>query len=259
MIKKSCLPMPLSMTLTCSVLFSIFACSSDEAIQTEVAEQNSEVTLGTNLTAKTYVAPGSSSIFASALTKCKLQSDYLSSDVTNLSNYASSFFYLRESTNKMVLYNNNGASTRTELRRNDNFDKTSVRKMAISAKLESQPAGEVTLAQLHNQNAALPVLRVSVTGNTIYYKVNKEPVKGTSLTNNGAFTTTLPADKSLEIVLELTGNKYISATVNGEKRTFFIENAWGSAFDNAYYFKTGVYCQSTGTAKLAYNSLVWDN
>ncbi|WPR72584.1 polysaccharide lyase family 7 protein [Flavobacterium sp. NG2] len=244
------------MTICCAALAATFSCTSDSEVSSAVESSEVLTESTTSLTAKTYVAPGSSSTFSAALAKCKLQTDYLTSDVTDLSSYASYFFYL--SSGKMVLYNNGGASTRTELRRTDNFNKTSVRKMTISANLVSQPTGEVTLAQLHNQNATLPVLRVSVTGNTIYYKVNKEPVKGTSLTNNGAFTTTLPSSKLLQITLELTGNKYISATVNGEKRTFYIEDAWGSAFDNAYYFKTGVYCQSDGTAKLTYNSLSWE-
>jgi hypothetical protein len=245
------------MAFCCAVLASAISCTTDDAVTTNVAAVN-EVTLitSTNLTAKTYTAPSSSSAFSSALAKCKLQSDYLSSDQKDLSSYASYFFYL--SSGKMILYNAGGSSTRTELRRTDNFNKTSSRKMTINANLVSQPSGEVTVAQLHNENAALPVLRISVSGNTISYKLNKEPIKGTSLTNNGSFKTTLPSSKALAITLELTGNKYVSATVNGEKRTFKIEDAWGSSFDNAYYFKTGVYCQSSGTVKMSYNSLSWD-
>ncbi|WP_220763120.1 polysaccharide lyase family 7 protein [Flavobacterium sp. UMI-01] len=239
-----------------AALVTTVSCSNESDVNPVTTATDDSIEKATGLTSKTYVAPSSSSAFSSALVKCKLQSDYLSADVTDLSAYASYFFYL--SSGKMVLYNNGGSSTRTELRRTDNFDKTSTRKMTISANLVSQPSGEVTIAQLHNQNAALPVLRISVSGNTLYYKVNKEPVKGTSLTNNGAFTTTLPSSKLLEITLELTGNKYISATVNGEKRTFKIEDAWGTSYNNAYYFKTGVYCQSEGTAKLTYNSLTWE-
>ncbi|WP_366185118.1 polysaccharide lyase family 7 protein [Flavobacterium ovatum] len=242
-----------SVVLNFSMLFCAFSCTNDNEKDTVISSAGVKIDDGGII----YSAPSSSSLFKSALAKCKLQSDYLSADVTNLSTYSSYFFYL--SSDKMTLYNNGGSSTRTELRRTDNFDKTSVRKMTISANLVSQPSGEVTVAQLHNQNAELPILRVSVSGNTIYYKVNKEPVKGTNLTSNGAFTTSLPADKSLSIVLELKGDKYISATVNVEKRTFYIEDAWGAGFDNAYYFKTGVYCQSTGTATMTYNSLVWDN
>lgn len=256
MISKINFSQPVKSLLCFTTLFFIASCSKSEADvkpETTVIHTNESTT---TTTTETFEAPGSIVAFSSSLTKCKLQTDYLSSDVTNLSAYASYFFYL--SSSKMILSNDGGSSTRTELRRTDNFDKTSVRKMTISANLVSQPSGEVTVAQLHNQNAALPVLRISVSGNTIYHKVNKEPVKGTSLTNNGAFKTSLPADKSLEITLELIGDKYISATVNGEKKTFKIEDAWGASFDNAYYFKTGVYCQSAGTAKIVYNSLVWD-
>lgn len=256
MISKINFSQPVKSIFCFATLFFIASCTkSEEEVQPETTTiQTNEST--TTTTTETFVAPGSIVAFSSALAKCKLQTDYLSSDVTNLSAYGSYFFYL--SSSKMILSNDGGSSTRTELRRTDNFDKTAVRKMTISANLVGQPSGEVTVAQLHNQNAALPVLRISVSGNTIYHKVNKEPVKGTSLTNNGAFATSLPADKSLEITLELIGDKYISATVNGEKKTFKIEDAWDASFDNAYYFKTGVYCQSAGTAKIVYNSLVWD-
>lgn len=203
-----------------------------------------------------FIAPSINPNFASALKVSKLQSDYLEEDQKDLDNYSSAFFYLKD--NKMVLINSGGEKTRTELRNVNQFNKNTKQKMVVSAVIESQPAGEVTVAQLHNKNSKLPVLRISVSGNTVYYKLNKEPVKGTKLTDNAAFSTKLPKNGALEITLELTGDNYLKATVNGETKNLYIENAWGKDFENMYYFKTGVYCQSEGTAKIVYNSLTWD-
>ena len=130
MISKINFSQPVKSLLCFTTLFFIASCSKSEAEvkpETTVIHANESTT---TTTTETFEAPGSIVAFSSSLTKCKLQTDYLSSDVTNLSAYASYFFYL--SSSKMILSNDGGSSTRTELRRTDNFDKTSVRNMPIS-------------------------------------------------------------------------------------------------------------------------------
>jgi hypothetical protein len=232
-----------------SLLLFTASCTSDDSDIT--ADKTSS-----SVSKTTYTAPYT--VFSSTLSNFKLQTDYESSDITDLSSYAESWFYL-DSGNLMRLNNDGGSGTRTELRGLTEYNKTATKTMTVVAYLSSQPDGEVTVAQLHNSNSDVPALRISISGTTIYYKFNNVAVKGTTDTNNGAFSgITYTTGAKLTIVLKLSGSK-IAATITSGTTTATTKTFSLADFDysSGYYFKTGVYCQSSGTAEIKIKSITF--
>ena len=209
--------------------------------------------LNTHTVSNDTIAPSESKQFEKAIAASQLQSTYMDKYSSKLEGFVTQYFYVLD--NKLVLFNDQGEKTRTELRKKDNFDKMSSQKMHVQAYLVEAPE-EVTVAQLHNKNSKSPLLRIIVKEGKIAYRFNNEPIKGTKDTDNGYFKNKLPNGKSLDIMIEVAGAK-VTATVNGETKTFIIDERWGAEYDNMYYFKTGVYCQSEGPAQIEYVKIDW--
>ena len=194
-----------------------------------------------------------SPIFNNALSKCQLQSSFISKSITKLDDYVSDFFYLND--NKLVMTNDN-VKSRTELRNLTHFDKSENNTMYIKARLEATEGDKVTIAQVSNKFSGSNLFKIVIDGNKVNYRFyNNQDKTAKEDEEKGYFNSLINGDFELSININ---NNLITATINGESKTFAIGPKWTAENDGNYYFKTGVNSSKDGKCRITYSNLTFN-